>query len=75
MIDRQISQQDMIKLTETETKCLEWLSSGIDETTISKYLNCSQHATAIHIQNAINKLEANSICHAVGKAMRLGLID
>lgn len=61
-------------LTVRELQCLEWISVGKTNFEITEILGLSEHVVNQYISIASSKLHASHRTHAVGIALRLGLI-
>jgi DNA-binding CsgD family transcriptional regulator len=61
-------------LTPRELCALKYASDGLQNKDIAQKLRISERTVTFHIDNAIHKLSANNRPHAVGRAIRLGLI-
>lgn len=64
-----------ITLTRREHECLHWTSEGKTSAEIGAILSISDNTVSSYLTAATNKLNAANKCHAVAKAMRLGLLS
>ena len=61
-------------LTSRETEILQWVFTGKTNREISDTLHISQCTVKNHVQQIIQKLDANNRQHAAAKALQLGII-
>ncbi len=61
-------------LTPRELSSLKFASEGLQNRDIAEKLHITERTVTFHIDNAIHKLGTNNRPHAVGRAIRLGLI-
>lgn len=63
-----------VQLTPRERDCLRWIKEGLTVPQVARRLAISERTVAFHLQNCRDKLDANTIAHAVARAMILRLI-
>lgn len=63
-----------VQLTPRERDCLRWIKEGLTVPQVAHRLAISERTVAFHLQNCRDKLDANTIAHAVARAMLLRLI-
>ena len=63
-----------LRLTQRERDCLNWVKEGLTVPRIAARLRISESTVAFHLQNCRDKLGANTIAHAVARAITLHLI-
>jgi DNA-binding CsgD family transcriptional regulator len=62
-------------LTPRETECITWLAHGLKTSLISYLLEITDSTVNMHITSAKQKLKAATREEAVGKAVKLGLVN
>ncbi|WP_315833507.1 LuxR family transcriptional regulator [Bradyrhizobium prioriisuperbiae] len=61
-------------LTQRERQCLVWIAEGKTVPETARLVGIAPSTVSFHLENARRKLEAVSIAHCVGEAMRRGLL-
>ena len=72
--DSRVHSMDGILLTDGEVQTLNWLSLGKRAKDIAMIMECKTDDVYWRIKRVQEKLSCNTICGAVGKALRSGLI-
>lgn len=62
-------------LTDKHIACLDFVSKGKTVAQISQIMGLSEHAIILYQRGIKMKLEATTMAHAVGKALRSGIIE
>lgn len=63
-----------VVLTGREKECLLWAAEGKTTWEISSILHTSERTVVFHLQNASRKMGVSNRCHAVARALSLGLV-
>lgn len=66
---------DIVPLTRTERKCLEYVAQGWNDKQIGRALTLTEAEVATVLNVAIRKLRTSNRMAAIAKATRLGLLE
>lgn len=66
--------QPAIILTKREEECLLWAAEGKTSDETAMILHISESTVRFHLNNAAKKLNVRTRCHAIARAIHLGLI-
>src|SRR3978361_1261367 len=67
-------QQESVQLTSKQQETLSWVAEGKTSWEISVIMRCKEETVNYHVKGILKRLYATNKAHAVGKAMRLGLL-
>lgn len=73
----EIAAQNTVKdrFTKHEQECLDWVACGKPMQQLCEHIGLSEHVVNICMESACSKLGAHSRCHAIAKAMTLGILE
>ncbi|MBT4487776.1 MAG: LuxR family transcriptional regulator [Rhodospirillaceae bacterium] len=69
------SNDDVKSLTDSELRCLQWVTKGKSNWEISEILSVSENTIKYHVRNILTKMDVTNRTAAAAKAIRLGLIE
>ena len=72
---RHVNPPAMLDLKPREILCLQWAARGMNAPETAAQIHRSVETVRFHLKNAMAKLQARTIAHAVAQATLTGLID